>query len=479
KKGKKKISSVKQKTLKHAKLSKQGKLRGKRNKKKSLLPKKNRTNSSHEPVPVDESDHGEDMLQMIDKDDLTFLQNAVANDNYSLLSNVHHKENLNIRKRKRDKDGEHNAVEKHYEEMAAAQMETKRTKHLLPIKTKDGLIQRSVDEDLCEEEDEVLEPKETESVSKPEEIDSDMELMMDPSNEVKGLNPDKPAKNFKRLLDMMDEEMPELRITVCKLATVSLLEVFKDDIVNVLNQLLEEENLGYREQLHCVQTVFTILSGQGEVLNIDPLRFYTHLYRNMFLIHAGLSHSDTLTVLQTLEKSLIQRRKKISQQRIYSFIKRLATLAMQLLHNGTLGCLAVIKTVMQLNRSVDILLDPDTSVGQGIYYPELEDPEYCNASSTAMWELVALERHYHPTVTRFARNILLGVPASDLFTEFDPSEMVFKPIVPAPKKIIPKSKPTSHFHLRNDDLANYIQHITERQMKGTLDFSRDLFPSNT
>lgn len=62
---------------------------------------------------------------------------------------------------------------------------------------------------------------------------------------------------------------------------------FYEDIVNVLNQLLEHEPLGYREQLHCIQTVFTILSGQGEVLHIDPFRFYVHLYRNLLSVHAG------------------------------------------------------------------------------------------------------------------------------------------------------------------------------------------------
>ena len=65
-----------------------------------------------------------------------------------------------------------------------------------------------------------------------------------------------------------------------------------------------------------------------------------------------------------------------------------------------------------MHRSVDILLDPDSSVGQGMYFPELEDPEYCNASNTALWELIALQRHYHPTVRKFARNILLGIPAT-------------------------------------------------------------------
>jgi nucleolar complex protein 3 len=69
-------------------------------------------------------------------------------------------------------------------------------------------------------------------------------------------------------------------------------------------------------------------------------------------------------------------------------------------------------SIKQLHRSVDILLDPDSSVGQGMYFPELEDPEYCNASNTALWELIALQRHYHPTVRKFAHNVLLSVPAT-------------------------------------------------------------------
>lgn len=64
------------------------------------------------------------------------------------------------------------------------------------------------------------------------------------------------------------------------------LEYFSD-LVNLLDKLLEDEDLGYREQLHCVETVFTILSGQGDILNIDPSRFYSHLYRNMLTIDAG------------------------------------------------------------------------------------------------------------------------------------------------------------------------------------------------
>ena len=41
-----------------------------------------------------------------------------------------------------------------------------------------------------------------------------------------------------------------------------------------------------RDTLLVVSTVFTILSGQGEALNIDPASFYVHLYNNLFSINA-------------------------------------------------------------------------------------------------------------------------------------------------------------------------------------------------
>lgn len=36
----------------------------------------------------EESDHGEDMLQMVDEEDITFLKQAISNKSYSLLNRV-------------------------------------------------------------------------------------------------------------------------------------------------------------------------------------------------------------------------------------------------------------------------------------------------------------------------------------------------------------------------------------------------------
>lgn len=67
---------------------------------------------------------------------------------------------------------------------------------------------------------------------------------------------------------------------------------------------------------------------------------------------------------------------------------------------------------MQLNKSVDILLDTDNSFGDGIYMPELEDSEYSNAASTSLYEMSLLNKHYHPTVRKFCKNIVNGVPTT-------------------------------------------------------------------
>lgn len=184
------------------------------------------------------------------------------------------------------------------------------------------------------------------------------------------------------------------------------------DLVNILDKLLREDWLGYREKLHCILTVFSILSGVGEALNMDATRFYVALYKDLLTTHAAKNHGDFGIIMKALSEALIKRRKKITNKCIIGYVKRMGTFSLQLLHNSTLSCLAVIKIMLQMNKAVDTLLDLDVSVGDGKYEPELEDAEYSNASNTALFEVVPLTRHYHPIVAKYARHIANGVPAT-------------------------------------------------------------------
>ncbi|KAK9509652.1 hypothetical protein O3M35_006918 [Rhynocoris fuscipes] len=233
---------------------------------------------------------------------------------------------------------------------------------------------------------------------------------------------------------------------LAKFAHCINLEYF-EDLVKVLDNLMNDGNLKTKEQLNCILTVFKILSGQGEAICIDPNKFYGHLYANMFNVDLGKSRVNCELLLECLEQVIIGRRKKLSQCRTFAFVKRLAMIALHQDHHMALACLTIIKQLLQLNRSVNAMLDVDTSIGQGVYLPELQDPEYCNASRTALYELNLLQRHYHPTVRQMAEYIAHDVPttgrcsippeiskltSSEIYSHFDPSEVIFRPSVPPP-----------------------------------------------
>ncbi|KAH8344358.1 hypothetical protein KR084_010176, partial [Drosophila pseudotakahashii] len=271
---------------------------------------------------------------------------------------------------------------------------------------------------------------------------------------------------------------------LAEFAHVINLEFFSD-LIDVLNRILEDQDeLGYRERLHCVQTIFVILSGQGEVLNIDPIRFYQHFYRNMLAVQAGKNHDDFTIILRTLDEVLVKRRRNMSQQRLMAFVKRLLTGSLHLLHNGTLATLGTIKQTFQLTSVLDNLLDTDTSIGSGRYDPELDDPEYCNAASTSLYELALLSRHYHPTVRRMANHIAHGVPASgegalptdigkltshELFTQYDSTQMAFNPTIPLPKAGQPKLKKGKNLYIRPDFKQEYGKLLREGKVSQAKD----------
>ncbi|GAB6023340.1 Nucleolar complex protein 3 [Chamberlinius hualienensis] len=214
---------------------------------------------------------------------------------------------------------------------------------------------------------------------------------------------------------------------------------FLDDLISVLHDILDRGILNVRQCLHCVLTVFTILSGQGTALNIDPLRFYTHCYKQMLSIDTNSVTLDEVPLLVTCMDMMINKRKKqVSLPRVFAFIHRGCMLALQLNHNSQIALLSVIRSILQNFPRVDILLDGEASQAHSAFLPELDDPEHCNARSTALWELHYLQLHYHPTVAKMASHIAICCPligdgqlshdlarksATELFDEYNPEKL--------------------------------------------------------
>ncbi|XP_077206417.1 nucleolar complex protein 3 homolog [Paroedura picta] len=281
--------------------------------------------------------------------------------------------------------------------------------------------------------------------------------------------------------------LPAVLEGLAKFAHLINLEFF-DDLLVVLHSLIMSEVLSHRESLHCVLSAFCILSGQGDVLNIDPLKFYTHIYKTLFKLHAGATHDDVAIVLQCLDVMFMRRRKQVSQQRAFAFIKRLSTLALQVLPNSSISILATNRTLMHTFPKTDLLLDNE-SQGSGLYLPELEEPEYCNAQNTALWELHALRRHYHPVVRKFADHLIAGAPSegsgalgpdlsrrspTELFEAYNMKGMTFNPQIASvtPRK---KGEILRGEAFLNEDLRESFQSELEKAAaQETLDFAKHL-----
>ncbi|XP_007949476.1 nucleolar complex protein 3 homolog [Orycteropus afer afer] len=281
--------------------------------------------------------------------------------------------------------------------------------------------------------------------------------------------------------------LPAVLEGLAKFAHLINVEFF-DDLLVVLHTLIESGDLSYQESLHCVQTAFHILSGQGDVLNIDPMKFYTHLYKTLFKLHAGATNKGVEIVLQCLEVMLTKRRKQVSQQRALAFIKRLSTLALHVLPNASIGILATNRILMHAFPKTDLLLDNE-SQGSGVFLPELDEPEYCNAQNTALWELHALRRHYHPIVKVFAAHLIAGAPsegsqalkpefsrrtAAELFETYSMAAMTFNPPVESLNSKR-KDKILQGDPFLSEDLNQLIKrHCDEVAIQFPLDFTKYL-----
>ncbi|KAI9361209.1 CBF/Mak21 family-domain-containing protein [Zopfochytrium polystomum] len=195
-----------------------------------------------------------------------------------------------------------------------------------------------------------------------------------------------------------------------------------------------------RSILHCIFAAVQLLSGQGEVLNLDLKEFVGSLYGVLMRLplrgedvseaavvvddakdgRVGVddvrggantkraadvqTRSEIELVLMGLD-ALFCRKKQVQITKAASFVKRLASISLHLRANATLACLSLIRAMVIKHPRLQQLLDPEERLGSGSYKPYLEDPELCNPFATNLWELSLLTKHYHPSVRSLAKHV--------------------------------------------------------------------------
>lgn len=183
---------------------------------------------------------------------------------------------------------------------------------------------------------------------------------------------------------------------------------FFGDLIDVLKQVMVDPLMKTLVKLNCVRTGAMLLSGQGTALNIDSKAFYDVLYNE--LLNLGDSNDCVRLALDCVYKMLYHR-KEVSLDRVAGFIKRLSLLLVGLESHQAITATAIIRILLNKYPKVQLLLDNDQLAG-GVYRPEVPEPEHSNALGTSLWEMSALQSHYHPFLKMYATHVMANLPSS-------------------------------------------------------------------
>lgn len=201
-------------------------------------------------------------------------------------------------------------------------------------------------------------------------------------------------------------------------------------------RLLEKPLMGNFETLKCVETVFSILSGQGDQLTIDPSTFYAQLSRSVSnlglfecqevftnLRESSLNgQNDTFALAcNVLRLAYVRRRKKVTKNAVTDIWKRVGIAALQ---SDGLGAAKLLEFLRECGNTCPTLwsnylnVDDDDEVGgecaasgiigsatinnmtmcQGI--PKTADEKFVsNVNGYHLWELSLLGSHVDMQVT--------------------------------------------------------------------------------
>ncbi|ULT86550.1 hypothetical protein L3Y34_006328 [Caenorhabditis briggsae] len=195
---------------------------------------------------------------------------------------------------------------------------------------------------------------------------------------------------------------------------------FYEDIVSTMENMVQNENLKPLDQLHCINTVFVILSGDGQLLNIDPSKFYRLAYRvlNHFPFEKRPEQRKNQIVMaaKTLETMLVTRRKAVPLSRVAAFVKRLLSIATVLDDFPALCIVSLVRSLFIAHPKLSSMIEDEEGGAPGVFRQDIDDPDVANAlASDVRDELSMLARRRNVELSRFANNILYGVSSTGIF----------------------------------------------------------------
>ncbi|KAG0707802.1 nucleolar complex-associated protein-domain-containing protein [Suillus ampliporus] len=229
---------------------------------------------------------------------------------------------------------------------------------------------------------------------------------------------------------------------ISKFAHLINIDFFKD-LMQVLKDLITREAPGQdptdnserfgvdattdiQHRLLCIVTAFELLSGQGESLNIDLTDFVNHLYTiilpistlmqvdeppsSVFVSKFGTSKSASIADMLFRALNIIFSPRSSGNTAIHwrsaAFGKRLLIASLNWPPSCALRALEFVESLVAKDPKLEALLSTEDRRVDGVYLPEVDDPQLCHPFGTSFWELSLLQQHHYDSRVREAAHSL-------------------------------------------------------------------------
>ncbi|KAH9934778.1 nucleolar complex-associated protein-domain-containing protein [Fomitopsis serialis] len=152
-------------------------------------------------------------------------------------------------------------------------------------------------------------------------------------------------------------------------------------------------------ELLCIVTAFELLSGQGEALDIDLGDFVHRLYA--ILPALSMAHDvETVPAPSTTADMLFRALHLV-------FTPRVSLSVAPPWRAAALTAIELVGVLVERDPKLEALLSTEDRGGNGLYRPDLDDPQLSNPFGTTFWELhVLAHRHLDARVRTQARKVL-------------------------------------------------------------------------
>jgi len=173
-------------------------------------------------------------------------------------------------------------------------------------------------------------------------------------------------------------------------------------------------------RLMCIVTAFELLSGQGEALNIDLSEFVAMLYANLMTVTLASGEIKSIQfdkrgnanvidlLFRALDLVFVPRASAgVSAAVPPAFAKRLLSASLHWTSTSAiLRSLELVKSMVARHPKVEAMLSTEDRISNGVYRPDVDDPQLCQPFETAFWELHVLRKHWDPSVREEAVKLL-------------------------------------------------------------------------